>query len=85
MSYYATKRQAFGRYYDMIIILMLFVMLYCIYRTGEVQHASLKASIWSKTEEALKNLVNVENMQAEIFKYISGLHPQALVVMSLFI
>jgi hypothetical protein len=39
MSPYATNRQAIGRYYDMIIILMLFVMLYCIYRTGEVQHA----------------------------------------------
>ena len=32
---------------------MLFVIIYCINRTGEVQHASLKASIWSKTEEAL--------------------------------
>ena len=37
----------------MIINVMFFVMLYCIYSTGEVQHASLKASIWSKTEEAL--------------------------------
>ena len=53
MPPYATNHQAVGRYYYMIIILMLFVMLYCNYRTGEVQHASLKASIWSKTEEAL--------------------------------
>ena len=37
MSPYATNRHAVGRYYDMIIMLMLFVMFYCIYRTGEVQ------------------------------------------------